>query len=254
MQWQLVRLPQGSDPADVTEAVLNAYARNARSLPRAGCVWANLMTAPPAPVLPEDRHGTKVLTLMQFFAGPEDIGRGHLQKLYGGVTPLGDGLMPRPFVEAQQFLDPTYPFGARNYWRAHNHATLSPALISCLVDLAADLPTPESELLICQLGGAIAEQATHDTAFPHRAVPFISTPGVRWHDASDDARMIDWLTAASARIATHAEPGAYVNFLAERTGREAEAYGQNMVRLAKVKEMYDPDNLFRVNQNIAPAT
>ena len=234
------------------ETVLNAYARHAPNLPRAGCVWANLMTAPPAPVLPKDRHGTKVLTLMQFFAGPEDIGRDHLQNLYGGVTPLGDGVMMRPFVEAQQFLDPTYPFGARNYWRAHNHAALSPALISCLVDLAADLPTPESELLICHLGGAISDKATGDTAYPHRAVPFMSTPGVRWHDAGDDARMVDWLKAASARIAEHADPGAYVNFVAERAGREDEAYGQNMARLAKIKQTYDPGNLFRVNQNVKP--
>ena len=235
------------------ERVLQAYGKFASDLPREACVWANLMTAPPVPILPEHAHGTKVLNLVQFYAGDENTGRAHLGALYGDATPLGSGLAMRPFTEAQQFLDAAYPFGARNYWRAHNHTHLSDALISTLIDLAPDLPTPESELLICQLGGAISDVPVDATAFPHRNVPFVSTPGVRWHDASDDTRVIGWLKAASKRIAAHAVPGAYVNFVAETEGRAADAYGSNLSRLADIKRRYDPENLFRINQNVAPA-
>ena len=234
------------------ETVLNAYARHAPALPRAACVWANLMTAPPAPVLPDRWHGQKVLTLMQFHAGPLDEAQADLAPLYGGVEPLGSALDTRPYVEAQQFLDDTYAFGARNYWRTHNHTKLTPALISELVGLAPDLPTAESELLICQLGGAIADVATDATAFAHREVQFISTPGVRWRSADDDARMIGWLQQASDRITPHADPGAYVNFIADTDGAP-QAYQAHMDRLRVIKQRYDPRNMFRVNQNIAPA-
>ena len=231
--------------------VLSAYAANAGDLPRDGCVWANLMTAPPAPVLPQDVHGTKVLTLMQFFAGDEAEGRQALGAIYGGVEPIGSALAMRPFTEAQGFLDETYAFGARNYWRSHNHIALTDGLIDTLIDLAPDLPTPESELLICQLGGAVSDVPVEATAFPHRKVPFMTTPGVRWHDAADDTRIIGWLKAASDRIAEHAVPGAYANFIAETDGPENTPYGANLERLRAVKQSVDPTNLFRSNQNIA---
>ncbi len=233
-------------------AVLAAYCEHAPKLPREACVWANLMTAPPVPVLSEDLHGTKVLTLMQFYSGAPEAGYAALAPLYGGVRPLGSALAPRPFVEAQSFMDPAYEFGARNYWRTHNHTTLTPELIATLVDLAPSMPTPETELLICLLGGAIADVPRDATAFPHRNIPFISTPGVRWHDPSEDARMIGWLKAASARLAAQAVPGSYVNFIAETNATARRAYGINLKRLAAVKRVYDPQNLFRFNQNIAP--
>lgn len=230
--------------------VLSAYAANAGSLPRDACVWANLMTAPPAPVLAESVHGTKVLTLMQFFDGEETAGRQALSTLYGGVEPLGDALMARPFTEAQSFLDATYAFGARNYWRSHNHMSLGAELIDILVDLAPHLPTPESELLICQLGGAVSDVPVSDTAFPHRTVPFITTPGVRWHDAAEDVDIVGWLKTASERIAAHAVPGAYVNFISETDGPKHTPFGENFDRLRAVKRRFDPTNLFRSNQNI----
>ncbi|MEL7526254.1 MAG: FAD-binding oxidoreductase [Pseudomonadota bacterium] len=233
-------------------AVLSAYAERAPSLPRTACVWANLMTAPPVPVLPETVHGTKVLTLMQFHAGTAEEAKADLQSLYAGVEPLGSALAPRLYTEAQGFLDAAYDFGARNYWRAHNHLTLSPRLIDLLVDLAPGLPTPESELLICLLGGAVADVSDDATAFPHRRIPFMTTPGVRWRDKTDDARLIAWLKQVSDKIAAHAVPGSYANFISETEDNAERAYGRNLARLAAVKRKYDPGNLFRFNQNIAP--
>ncbi|WP_420335392.1 FAD-binding oxidoreductase [Roseibium sp.] len=234
--------------------VLAAYAEHAPLLPRKACVWANLMTAPPVPVLPESVHGTKVLTLMQFHADTAEEAQADLQSLHGGAEPLGSALAPRPFTEAQGFLDAAYDFGARNYWRAHNHHTLTPSLIDLFVDLASGLPTPESELLICLLGGAVADVGENATAFPHRQIPFMTTPGVRWCDERDDPRMIGWLKDVSELIAAHAAPGSYVNFITEAEGNAPRAYGRNLARLAAIKRKYDPANLFRFNQNIAPDT
>ena len=233
--------------------VLSAYAENAQKLTRAACVWANLMTAPGAPFLPEELHGKKVLTLMQFHASGDSVqALEDLRPLYGGAAPVGSAFATRPFVEAQSFLDPFYSFGARNYWRTHNHAAITPDLIETLLDLAPDLPTPESELLICQLGGAIGDVGTEATSFAHRQVPFVSTPGARWQNPSDDERVIHWLKMASDRIAEHAEAGAYANFVAETEGTEAGNYGPNLARLGAIKHRYDPGNVFCANQNIVP--
>jgi len=232
--------------------VLTAYAEHAPLLPRKACVWANLMTAPPVPVLPESVHGTKVLTLMQFHAGTAEEAQSDLRALYAGAEPLGSALAPGPYTQAQSFLDAAYDFGARNYWRAHNHHTLSPPFVDLLVDLASGLPTPESELLICLLGGAVADVSENATAFPHRQIPFMTTPGVRWRDENDDTRMVGWLKHASEQIAAHAVPGSYVNFIAEAEGNAPRAYGRNLARLAAIKRKYDPGNLFRFNQNITP--
>ncbi|MDP5219024.1 FAD-binding oxidoreductase [Ruegeria sp. 2205SS24-7] len=236
-----------SDAAEV----LTAYAREAEHLTRDACVWANLMTAPPFDAVPVHWHGQKVLTLLQFHAGQQEQAVSDLSPLNGGVTPIGNAFGPRSFVEAQSFLDPAYEFGARNYWRSHNHLTLTPELISTLVDLVPDLPTPESELLICQIGGAVGDVAHDATAFAHRGVRFMSTPGVRWAEPGDDAAMIAWLRNASDRIAEQAVPGAYVNFVAE-DGAADSAYASNLARLRRIKGRYDPNNLFRVNQNIEP--
>ena len=170
---------------------------------------------------------------------------------HGGVAPLGSAFAPRPYIEAQSFLDETYAFGARNYWRSHNHLSLSEALITDLVDLAYDLPTPASELLICQLGGAVGDVGADATAFAHRHVPFLSTPGVRWDNCEDDVQMIGWLKNASRRVDAHAVPGAYVNFIAE-PGSADKAYQQHLDRLCAIKHQYDPGNMFCVNQNITP--
>lgn len=234
------------------ERVLTAYAKEAGDLPREACVWANLTTAPPVPALPEEWRGRKVLTLMQYHSGPFEKARNDLALLYGEAIPVGDAFAVRPFVEAQGFLDQAYAFGARNYWRTHNHTKLTPALIATLVELAPTLPTPESELLICQLGGAVGDVSPDATAFAHRGAMFLSTPGVRWRDAAEDQQMISWLSDASDRIARHAVPGAYSNFVAETSGTASDNYGGNLERLRAIKRQYDPSNMFRMNQNIAP--
>lgn len=237
---------------DKAGEVLRAYARHAPDLPREACVWANLTTAPPVPVLSSRDHGEKVLILMQFWGGAPEDGVEALERLYGGVKPLGSALMPRPFTEAQAFLDPAYAHGARNYWRTHNLPGLSDGLIDALVALAPDLPSPASELLIVQLGGAVGDVSGDATAFPHRGVPFMCTPGVRWEDAEHDGQMTGWLRDASAHIAPHAIPGGYVNFIAEGGDNTGAAYGHNRERLARLKARYDPTNRFRFNQNILP--
>ncbi len=233
--------------------VLRHYRQFAAGAPREVCVWADLLTAPPLPFLPEQYHGTKVLSLMQCFAGDIAEGEAALAPLREFGRPVGDAVGPMPFADAQQILDGAYPKGARNYWSASNHHTLTDATIDRLVALAASLPTPESDILICQLGGAIGDVAPDATAYPHRDIAFSVTPGARWLDPAQDEQCLRWVREDCAVLSEHAAGGAYSNFIAEAHGRTADAYGANYERLAALKTRWDPGNLFRLNQNVRPA-
>ena len=232
--------------------VLAHYRDFAHSAPHDCCVWADLMTAPPLPFIPEAHHGTKVLSLMQFHAGDPREGEEVLAPLRRFGRPIADAAGPLPYTSAQGLLDETYAKGLRNDWTPQNFKALSDAAIDALVTLAARLPTPQSDILVSQVGGAINEVASEASAYPHRDTGFVVTPGARWAEPAGDAAALAWVQACRDALAPLADGGAYVNFIAEREGREHEAYGSNYKRLAALKARYDPDNLFRLNQNVAP--
>lgn len=237
------------DAADV----LRHYRAFAEDAPRRCCVWADLMTAPAFPFIEERHHGTKVLALMQCYAGDPAEGAAVLAPLREYGQPIGDAVGPMPYAEAQKILDQTYEKGRRNYWKSSNFKRLPDVTIDKLVAIAATLPTPESDVLICQLGGAIGDVAPDATAFPHRDVAFVVTPGARWHASVDDDRCLAWIEKVGASVEEDADGGAYVNFIAEREGQSKKAYGSNLARLRALKHRYDPANLFRQNQNIQPS-
>ena len=237
---------------DDAPRVLRAWADFMADAPRECCIWADMAAAPPAPFLPEEVHGQTVLILLSCWSGDPAAGEAVLARLGDFAPPLGSWLVPRPYVEAQKFLDQTYAKGARNYWGTENHTTLTDAAIDALVNGARRLPSAESDVLIAALGGAVDDVAADASAYPHRGVRFVSAHGARWRDAAQDDDMIAWVRAVSENVSAHASEGAYVNFIAERSGREFEAYGLNAARLAVAKARYDPTNLFRVNQNVKP--
>lgn len=232
--------------------VLRHYRAFAKDAPRECCVWADLMTAPPMPFLPERYHGEKVLTLMQCHSGDLAEGEAELAPLRGFGAPIGDAVGPMQYVEAQQILDETYAKGLRNYWKSTNFRTLPDVAIEKLVKFAATMPTPETDMLICQLGGAIGDVPSDATAFPHRDTNFIVTPGARWRAPKDDERCLAWIREVGDTLAQDADGGQYVNFISEGTGQESSAYGANYARLKAVKTAYDPENRFRSNQNVRP--
>ena len=232
--------------------VLRHYRDFAHEASRSCCVWAVILTAPPLPFLPERYHGTKVLSLFQCYSGDVDEGEQILAPLRRFGEPIADAVGPMPYTVVQSLLDAQYARGARNYWKSHNFTTLPDQALDLLVAYAEAFPTPQSDLVIHQLGGAINDVAPDATAYPHRDIAFAVTPGARWYDPAQDAACIAWIRDWYDALAPHASGGTYVNFISDRTGREASAYGSNYERLAHIKARYDPSNLFRMNQNIEP--
>jgi FAD/FMN-containing dehydrogenase len=108
-------------------------------------------------------------------------------------------------------------------------------------------------MILASMGGATARPAADATAYAHRDTRFVINVHARWEDAADDARCIEWARTFYRATAPFSTGSVYVNFQTEdEKERVREAYGSNYNRLARVKRLYDPANLFRVNQNIPP--
>lgn len=239
-------------PFDQASSVLHKYREFCASCPDELTVWAVMRDAPPLPFLPPEVHGTKVLILPALYNGPLDAGKKALAALKKLGQPIGDGFGAYPFSGFQQAFDPLLTPGARNYWKSHNFTELSDGLISKLIDYASKLPSAQSEIFIAQMGGATNRISPDATAYPHRDVEFIMNVHTRWDTADQDDECVSWAREFYTATEPFATGGVYVNFISEGDDRVRSAYGNNYDRLSQVKSDYDPDNFFRLNQNVSP--
>lgn len=237
---------------DSAKEVLRGYRDFCKSSPDELSVWAVLRGAPPFPFIEPEVHGTDVLILATLYNGPMDEGAKAMEPLRKLGNPIGDAIGPHPFAGFQQAFDPLLTPGLRNYWKSHNFTELSDDLIDNLVEYAATLPSPHSEIFVAQVGGAINRVAPDATAYPHRDVEFVMNVHTRWEETQQDDKCVAWARKFYEATEPFATGGVYVNFISEGEDRVEGAYGANYERLAKVKSQYDPDNFFRLNQNITP--
>ncbi len=239
-------------PFEQAGDILKAYRDFCARCPDQLTVWAVIRDAPPLPFLPPEHHGKRSLIIVALYNG--DLGEG--EKLISPIRELGDavadGFAPHPFVGFQQAFDPLLTPGARNYWKSHNFTSLSNELIEQIVDFGGRLPSPDSEIFVAQMGGATNRIAPNATAYPHRDAEFVMNVHTRWQEPSQDQTCIDWAREFYEATLPMATGGVYVNFISEGEERIDGAYGENYARLARIKSEYDPDNFFRVNQNIQP--
>jgi FAD/FMN-containing dehydrogenase len=241
-------------PVSQAKSVLQQYREFAAKAPEELIVWAVLRQAPPLPFLPESAHGKGMIALALIYAGDPKRGAELIEPLRRFGTPLGEQVGVQPYLAWQQVFDPLLVPGARNYWKSHNFSTLPDGLFDAVIEYIGKLPSPQCEIFFGALGGATARLAPDVTAYPHRDVQFVMNVHGRWEGPADDARCIGWARDFFKASAPFASAGVYVNFLtADEGDRVASAYGPNLKRLAEVKRTYDPENLFRMNQNIKPA-
>ncbi|MDF9747131.1 FAD-binding oxidoreductase [Natrinema salsiterrestre] len=239
----------GEDAPDVIRHVRD-FNENA---PDESAVWVVLRKAPPLPFLPEDVHGVGVVLVVTFYAGDTEEGEEVLAPIREYGDPIADAVGPHQYAAFQQAFDPLLTEGARNYWKSHNFSELSDDAIDTAVEYAADLPTPLSEIFFGQIGGEMARVPSDATAYPHRDAEYAMNVHTRWEDPATDDECIAWSREFFDAMAPYATGGVYVNFISEDEGEESLAYGENQDRLAEIKAEYDPENLFRMNQNVAPA-
>jgi FAD/FMN-containing dehydrogenase len=234
--------------------LLAGYRQVAAKAPDELTQWVVLRKAPPLPFLPAEVHGKEILVFAVCHVGEERDGNRALEPLRALGTPIADVVGMQPFTAWQGAFDPLLTPGAYNYWKSHNFVDLGDGLLDVLVSQVGRLPTDECEIFIGQLGGATSRVAPDATAYPHRNANFAINVHTRWRDPADQRRSIDWARKLFAEAAPYATGGVYVNFMPEdEIDRISGAYGTNYPRLAALKAKYDPGNLFRLNQNVAPS-
>jgi FAD/FMN-containing dehydrogenase len=241
-------------PISEAKAVLQQYREFAAKAPEELTVWTLLRQAPPLPFLPESVHGKGIVALALIYAGDPKQGESLIEPLRRFGTSVGEHVGVQPYVAWQQAFDPLLTAGARNYWKSHNFSTLEDRLFDTVIAYVGKLPSPQCEIFFGAIGGATTRPAPGSTAYAHRDAQFVMNFHGRWTDPADDPRCIGWARDFFQATAPFASGGVYVNFLSADEGdRVRAAYGPNYARLAQVKRTYDPDNLFRLNQNIQPA-
>jgi FAD/FMN-containing dehydrogenase len=235
-------------------AVLRYYREFATQTPDELSVWIVLRQAPPLPFLPEDAHFQPVVILAALYAGDMAEAEAALAPLRSFGNPIADAITPHSFLDFQSAFDPLLTPGARNYWKSHDFLDLSDGLIETTLPYVDSVPTFGCEIFIAQMGGATNRIPADATAYPHRDVEFIMNVHGRWDDPADDERGVAWCRELFAAVTPYATGGVYTNFMTEEeSDRVGEAYGESWERLVALKTKYDPNNFFRLNQNIQPA-
>ncbi len=223
----------------------------AEAAPEALSTIANVMPCPPMPFVPAEHHGQLVILGMIAFAGPAAAGATAIAPFRALATPLVDMVTPQSYTGMYPPEDDGYhPMAAV---RTSFMDILDPAAAEMILDY---LGTSDAMMRAAQLrvlGGAMARVPSEATAFAHRGRRIMVNVAAIYADPGERARHEDWVTRFTAAL--HQGDGAYVNFLGDDgPARIHEAYpGATLERLMAVKRRYDPDNLFRLNQNIPPA-
>ena len=218
-------------------------------------IMANLRLAPALPVFPKELHGKPIVALIVCYAGPVQEGEGVLRPLREFGAPELDNIGPKPYVAHQAIFDPAYPHGRSYYWKAWRLPPLTEGAIDIIVEQAAAITSPLSAIPIFTLGGAVARVEDDATAFTGRGAAHDINFVASWlPDDPEPERHKAWARAAWEAMRPFAR-GVYVNFMSDEPMHDVHvAYGgRTYARLAALKSTYDPSNVFRFNQNIAPS-
>jgi FAD/FMN-containing dehydrogenase len=226
------------------------------SAPETVCAALGILRAPPEPFVPPELQGEPVLGMLAMYAGDPDEGEEVLRPLKQEIGPPAVDLIDRiPYTAFQAIVDPFSPTGWLNYHRGEHLASLPDAAIDAYIEHGSRVGSPMSQSIVFRHGGAISRVPDDATAASHREAPYMWHPIAAWKDPAETEREIAWVREASAAMAPFATGGVYLNFEQDegaehvRAGFGAEKYA----RLVALKDKYDPGNLFRINQNIAPS-
>ena len=198
--------------------------------------------------------GQRLVALSACYVGSVEEGERALRPVREFGRPVQDLIAPVAYTALQASADPLFVRGRRYYWKAQFLKNISDAAIDALTDGYACATSPLSLAVLQQVGGAIARVAGDATAYGNRDAAYDCFPAAIWDDPAQDERHITWARAFWEAMRPFATGGVYANNLGEEgEERLRAAYGANYARLAALKAKYDPDNLFRLNQNIRPA-
>ena len=212
------------------------------------------MTVPAAPPFPEDLWGRKVCAVVWCYAGPPERADEVFAPVAACGHPLLHGVHEMPFPALQSAFDAFYPPGLQSYWRADFVDELSDAAIAIHVEHAARMPTALSGMHLYPIDGAAHDVANDATPWSYRTATWAQVVVGFDPDPGTAGGLEVWSKAYHDALHPHSAGGGYVNMMMDEGQERVQAsYRDNYPRLARTKATYDPQNLFRINQNIVPA-
>jgi FAD/FMN-containing dehydrogenase len=241
-------------PPEAASTVITGWRKLTETMPDELTSLINLTTAPPVPFLPEAVHGKPIVVVGAMYSGTLDAAEAAVAPLRTLAEPIVDIVGPVPYVAMQQALDPLWGAGAQNYFTSELLEKLPDAAIDTLLTQWMSKPSPESELHIQHVGGAIARVDAAATAYSYRSAAYIVNIIAKATDSSDFGVHTDWARTTRSTVSRYGDDAMYVNFTGEATPDQVRASypPATFARLVDVKRRYDPNNMFRFNQNISP--
>ncbi len=241
-----------AEQADEVMAALRDFAEGAEDRVNASATW---WTVPPIPAFPEEAHGRAVIVLGATYAGPPEEGTRALQPLREAGTPVLDLSGTLPYLDLQRMFDPFFPAGDLfYYWKSMYLAGLDRGTVETLARFMNSRPSSLSMAGIWALGGALDRADPEGTAAGACRAPFLLEILANWAGPDGTEANVAWAREFFEAMGAHGTGRTNLNFpgLGEDDDFVRAALGGHWDRLVEVKRKYDPDNVFRLNQNIDP--
>jgi FAD/FMN-containing dehydrogenase len=240
---------------DGAHDIVAAYRDYVEAAPEELVTALAVIQAPPAPFVPAQLVGTPVLGIVALYVGDPADGEAVMNGLRRIGPPAMDMVEPMPYTAFQAMLDGFAPEGWRNYNRGVHLSGLPDEAIDCFLTNGEQRLSPMNQAILFRHGGAVARFPKESAAAGHREDAYMAHPIACWQDPAEDAVQIEWAKKFADSLAPFGTGGVYLNFEQNegaeqvRRGYDADTYA----RLVALKDKWDPDNLFRVNQNIPPS-
>jgi len=213
----------------------------------------NLRIAPATESVPPEVRGCPVASQSVLWTGNEEKGRPCLDHAQSLCNPIAVARRTLSYLTLQTMADHEFPHGRRCYTKSSYFKILNDRSIELMVNALASIPSPDAQIELAYLGGAAGRVAPSETAFGDRSSPFVLNLLANWDDPSEDATNVAWVRNLFKQLRPAMTPGVYVNFMSsDEDDRVPEAYRERWDRLIAIKSHYDPNNFFRLNQNIPP--
>ncbi|WP_435348792.1 FAD-binding oxidoreductase [Haloarchaeobius sp. HRN-SO-5] len=243
-------------PAHQIDECLRAYREFVESAPDEVSTLVFAGELPDEELFTEDVVHDQKFAIMGCYAGPTAAGEDVLAPLRDLADPLADFSGTMPYAEFQRVLDEDYPDGMRYYWKSLYLDGLSDIAIERVAYWADAAPSPLSTVDVWHLGGAMADVDAEESAFAGRHAPYLLGVEANWEDPETDEANVQWVRDCLDDMRQFSDGSVYLNFpgfLEESDEMVRTTFGPAYERLVALKDEYDPENLFRLNQNVAPS-
>jgi FAD/FMN-containing dehydrogenase len=234
--------------------VMRAYNKYIADAPRELGAFFAWQIAPPLPFIPKDRHGDTFCAMVLCWTGRPEQANQAFAPLRAAAPIVAEFVGPMPYPTLNSMFDGLVPPGLQHYWKAVYVRDLTEGAIEAHMKFGPKVPVVNSTVHIYPINGAVHDVAPDATAFGHRDAKYATVIAGMWPDPSQNEANIHWVKDFYAALAPHSEKGGYINFAAsDDIDRVGANFGNNFRRLRELKTKYDPQNTFRINQNLTPS-